>query len=373
MRNHRITQLGLMLTLATFLCEANVIAQSGGIAGAVGGSTLIVVARLDQFIAEPESVDRMVQEKMRSSTGIAGGNVEMMVMSTVNPRGTYVFTPISILKGTSPKPLIVRLPRVTSGSLMGAGGAGSIPLKANYLLMLSGTEQTGFAPTFSAPIQISAAIVLPKAPIDQSVPGKTADAVIQLFIDSLAESETRHGAAQMLTSIVSEKVAAVMRKYLNDPDDAMRSCAISCLATNQDVTVIPLIANWKFSDPNRSGNGLLTNLSKFKTPDAIPYLSELLLDKTSVYIPENAASALRQLPLDKSTVPYWMQVIHTPARGIGGVSYHAYYYMHMLYPELGAPGNVTYYRDNRDAEIAKLDAWWADEQAGKHAPPADKK
>jgi hypothetical protein len=357
--------------LMLFLCTtaaAQVAPRPSGLKGAVDSSLLIIVGRLDQYIAEPEPVDRAMQEKFRSSSMIAGGNVEMMVASTINPRGTYVFHVLSTLKGAAPQPLVVRLRRVTSdgGMVRISTSETSIPLKATYMLLLTGSEKSGFTALYRAPIRISDKATLPPAPIVSDEPDAMLSAVLGILLDSLQEPETRGVAASLLADTVSPKAADAMRKYLDDPDDGLRAAAIQCLAINQDVTVIPRIANWKYSDPNRSGNGLLINLSKFKTPDAIPYLNQLLLDKTSPYIPLNAASALRQLPLDKSSTPFWMVALHdTEQQGIA--AYAAYNSLHKMYPELGPPGNVMEFRNNRAEETRKLDEWWADEQAGKHS------
>jgi hypothetical protein len=72
--------------------------------------------------------------------------------------------------------------------------------------------------------------------------------------------------------------------------------------------------------------------------------------------------ALRQLPLDRSTIPFWMQALHDTEQQLI-VSYGAYNYLHQLIPELGAPGNVAEFRANREAETKILDDWWKAEQA----------
>ena len=104
-----------MLTLALALLAPAAIgrAQVGGqLNKAVAASTTIAVGRLDQYIPEPESLDRLVEQQLQASSVITG-NPSAVVLGTVQPRGTYVFAVLSTIKGQPPQPLIVRLPRVS--------------------------------------------------------------------------------------------------------------------------------------------------------------------------------------------------------------------------------------------------------------------
>jgi len=334
----------------------------------VASATTIVIARLDQYIAEPESVDRMVEEKFRSSSGMAIGNVEGMVMRTVQPRGTYAFTVLGTLKGKPPQPLVVRLPRVTRYGFGVSSSDPQIPLMGTYLLLLSGSETAGFTPTGLAPMPISGKVVLPKEPIVADSPDAMMSAVMRLFVESMADPVMRHAAAYLISGAVNDEAYKALRVYADDPDDGLRMNALTSMATNQDVTAIPKIAAWHYNTPGRSGAGPLDLFQKYKTPEAIPYLNDLLLDKTSPYIPLNAAMALRQLPLDKSSIPYWMVALYdTEQQGIA--AFDAYWCLHKMIPELGEPQNMLYFRGNRAEETRKLEDWWADEQAGKHKQP----
>jgi hypothetical protein len=316
----------------------------------IENATTIVIGRLEQYLAEPESMDRMVQEQARSSGGLSG-NPAAIVMMTVQVRGTYVYSILGTLKGKAPQTLVVRWPRITSGRM--GSSANSMRLKGVYLLILNSSGET-FSPAGPLPMPISRTAKLPDAENPKINP---ADEVSRILIESLSDPVTRPAVATMLGESTNPKALEAMRAFADDPDDTLRAAALACMAVNQDVTAIPKIAGWKFSNPNVSGNGNLSLFAKYKTPAAIPYFNELLLDQRSEYIRLNAAQALRQLPLDQSTVPYWMKALHDDERQTI-VSYAAYNSLHRMFPELGPPGNVAEFRANREAEIKALDDWW---------------
>lgn len=353
----RITRIlpQILVGIVTLMSHAPAMAQRD-LNEAAGAASLIVVGRLDQYIAEPESIDRLVQDQARAS-GALMGNPAAVVMGTIQPRGTYVFHVTSTIKGQSPQPLIVRLPRVSALGLGITGPRHSIPLKASYLLLLSGDATSGFSPATQAPILISPSVELPKQPAEDLSSARSA--VLRLLIESMANPEMRATSAYVIRNTVDELVLQTLRAYADDPDDTMRRFALECMAVNQDVTAIPKIAAWKYSSTNSSGNPVTTSLSKYKTIEAIPYLNQLLLDTNSQYMPQNAASALRQLPLDKSSIPFFIKALRQPLQA----PYHAYNALHTLVPSLGPPMNVPQFGQNREMEIKKLEDWWAAEQA----------
>lgn len=338
---------------------------------AVDQATTIIVGTLEQYISEPEAIDRSIQERARTSDVMAVGNVEMMVMRTINPRGTYVFNVLSVIKGTSPKSLAVRLPRVTADVFTG-DGARSIPLKGRYLLMLTGSDEKGYSQVYRGLIQISKGAKLPATPAEVLSTGME---VTGILIESMElEPNTAGNMLAILKGTADQRVVEIMRKRVDDPDDVIRQSALECLALNQDVTVIPKIAGWKYTVSGRGGNPVINSFSLFTTPEAIPYFNQLLLDTTTPQAQRAAASALRQLPPDKSSIPFWIAVLQAvPISPTSSAVYDAYNSLHKHYPSLGTPKTVRDFNANREAEVKELLAWWADEQAGKHARPADQK
>src|SRR5262249_5695105 len=145
--------------LGLLLCAGVCRAAGPDLDKSVVDATTIVVGRLDQYIAEPESLDRLGEHNFRANPGvIAGGNPESVYLGTVQYRGTYAFHVVTAVKGKPPEPLVVRLSRFSGfGRGMGIFGPGkpAIPLKANYLLLLSGDVEHGYVPTTFAPIPAS--------------------------------------------------------------------------------------------------------------------------------------------------------------------------------------------------------------------------
>jgi hypothetical protein len=324
----------------------------------VEAATTIVVGRLDQYIAEPEMMDRMVQEDLRSSPLITG-NPSAIVMRTVQPRGTYVFTVTGTIIGHPPQPLVVRLPRVMDAEMAGLFSEHTlhIPLKGRYLLMMSGDEVKGFSPTSQAPIAIDAKARVPKEPLKDAKPEAVLSAVVQVLTDSLEDPAARVRAAELLAGAKSDEALQAMRLLMNDADAGVRISALECMAENQDVTAIPIIGKGNLADGA---------LEKYKTAAAIPYLNALVADAPSQWTRLNAAMALRQMPArDKSSIPFLIKALRDPENP--NTSSDAYYCLRDLIPGLPVPNrNGTRGSARYEDTAGAAQVWWADEEAGKH-------
>ena len=341
-------------------------AQIGGqFNKAVAASTTIVIARLDQYLPEPESLDRLVEQQLQASSVITG-NPEAVVLGTIQPRGTYVFAVLSTIKGRPPQPLIVRLPRVSGIGIHDwfNDNKQRLSLKANYLLVLSGDEKSGFAPTTSLPIQLSPKVQGPKAPLNEAPPDAVFSAVALLFVDSLTDPATRAGAAHILAQAQGPEILRALRPFADDPDDTVRAAALACMALNQDLDAIPRIAAWRYSNPNMGGNPVNGALESYKTPAAIPALNHLICEAKDQYTRLNALQALRQLPPDKSSIPYLIQAMRDPENA--NTANSAYFALLKMIPELGPNRPSAMNRGPAESEIQRFETWWADEQAGKH-------
>lgn len=325
---------------------------------AVDAASVIIVGRMDQYIAEPEALDYYVENRLSSFHGIAGGNLEAQYLRALQPRGTYVFHVESTIKGDPPEPLIVRLPRATElGYVPGLFAThGHIPLKSNCLLILKGDPKSGFAAVAEAPIPLAAAAKGPEKPPANADAGEQLSAVVHLLADSLSDKRTGAGAAYILSGAKSDEALKILGAHADDPDDAIRAAALAGMAENQDVSAIPRIAAWKYSDPHAGGNPVLLALEKYKAANAIPALNKLVIDPGSQYTRLNAIMALRQLPPDKRSVPYLIKALRD--KESIDVQDQAWRCISRLNPDMGPPPHGMNQPIPED-QIKRVEAWWA--------------
>ncbi len=328
-------------------------------------ATTIIVGRLDQYIAEPEPLDRFVEGKLKASNVIMG-NDEAVYLMTVQPRGTYVFHVERVIKGNPPETLIVRLPRVMNiGHERGLlSQKMRVPLKGDYLLTLSGDEKSGFVPVAQSPIPISVKGKGPAAPgggEEAASAAKPADAreAVQVFLDSLDDSKTRDVAAFMLAQTKDERVLPFMQAHADDKDEDLRASVLECLAVNQDVWAIPKIAGWSYGDRGSGGNPVLSVLTQYTTPKAIPELNKLVIDQRSPDIRLYAVMALQKLPPDASSIPFLIKALRDPGEQLTHTL--AWQGISRCAPELNLqPANIN--RPISDDDIKAIEGWWAAKQ-----------
>ena len=151
---------------------------------------------------------------------------------------------------------------------------------------------------------------------------------------------------------------------MNDPDLYVRCSALSCLATNQVVEAIPIMA-----DMLRRGEqvSLHDSFEAYKTKDAIPFLNPLIVDPASEYLRYWTITAMSANKLaDKSSIPFLMEALKV--EGVpehrGNISNSAYRLLHLVIPELGPPKRSIDFKANRAAEIKILEDWWAENGTG---------
>ena len=219
-------------------------------------------------------------------------------------------------------------------------------------------------------------------PVDDTVPlirlaneaqtsaGETANGdvqsqVVDQMIASLRDPVLRPANAYLLRDVVSPALAQAMKNYINDPDLRTRDNALNCLAINQDVSAIPLIAQLdvEVARTKKGTSRCVMAISDYETPRAVPYLNALLFGPT--YFPRyHAAYALRDLA-DRTSIPYLVLSLRSPDPQ-RSIPYNAYATLHRLIPELGPPKSLPYFETRSEPEIEPIYQWWRDELNGKH-------
>jgi len=344
------------ITLCAVLASAGTCRAMGEadlLDGPVTKSSVIAVGRLDQFLAEPETLDRYVEGRFRAQpNAISGGNAEVGYFSGVQFRGTYVFHIQSTFKGHPPETLVVRLPKVygySSGfylmtDLFSKAIDPEIPLKANYLLLLTGDAEHGFRPATLAPIPISRKALAPKESLDNL---KSQDAVIAMqryFVAQLDDPDVRHTAAMMLSRAQGPDTLKAMKPLADDKEMLVRSLALRCMAVNQDLDAIAKIA---------ATGEALEALDSYKTPEAIPLLNQLVAEGKTSSIRNRAVLTLQELPPSKTSVPFLIKALRDKDQFVCRNSYDL---LRRLVPEAKLP----MYRDNPGEEqIKAAEKWWA--------------
>lgn len=346
------SKLSTILALALFVSAAHVCRARGepDLEKAVSSATTIIIGRLDQYIPEPESLDRLVEHNFRANPGsIIGGNAESVYLGAVQCRGTYAFHVTTALKGKPPETLVVRLPRFSGiGHRFGfmEPGGPAIPLKANYLMMLSGDAEQGYAPTTLAPIPATPKASLLK-PFDDMKPDEQVAAVRAYFVASLEDADGRSMAAYMLSGSKDKIVLEAMRPYADDKNAEVRASALQCMALNQDLSAIGKIA------ATHEG---LQSLEEYRTEEAIPLLNRVIAENASPYARNSAVLALRNLPPSKTSVPALIKALRDKDRLLAR---NAYWQLQKVLPELGL---VAVRDEPAETQIQQVEKWWAENQ-----------
>jgi HEAT repeat protein len=218
------------------------------------------------------------------------------------------------------------------------------------------------------------------APVDETLPfiplgadaklvdSKTKDdpkeAIVELMAASMDDPTFRRALTYLLRDVTGRTVMNAVAKYKEDNDPRTASAVLSCLAFNQDTTVIPLIVAMEKN--HLDADFCASSLGKYRNPDAIPLLNAAL-DDGGHYTRLNAISALNRIG-DYTSIPYLMRAMLQDDPG-QSVSWEAYVAVHrILGPTAGPHLGPAAFQAHRDAEIETLQNWLRDHADALDAP-----
>lgn len=190
--------------------------------------------------------------------------------------------------------------------------------------------------------------------------------VDRLMLFSLSDPIYRRANTFLLREVVDSQITAGLVEYLDDPDLRTRDNVLSCLAANQQVMVIPIIANLA-KDPKTHGMAHLSvaALQDYRTPAAIRYLNPLLID--SDYSVRLSAMFTEDHLVDRTSVPYLLLTMFEPdPQQI--IPSSAFAMLCKLVPGVSLPDGMTdtYFHARVNDLAIPIYAWWRDELLGLH-------
>ncbi len=337
------------------IARASAMRRSIPLVTAIGRAEVIVVGQINDYVADPQ-----LPRKARSAF-----DPEASSAATLQPSGKYSIGVIQALKGQCAPTLQLNLPPLLwvyyDSAQLSAHKGDSV------LLMLNKSPQGDWIPVDSTVPLIRLANGSEGPAVDKTS-GAVYAQVMDLMLASLADPQVRSANIYLLRDVVNPAVAQAMKQYSNDPDLRIRDHALNCLALNQDVTVIPLIAQLETA-VDRTNHGSANSvgaLDNLRTPLAVPYLNPLLF-QSAYFSRLNAADALRNLA-DQTSIPYLILALRDPdPQHI--IPYQAYWTLHRLIPELGPPKDLPYFQVASATEVQPIYKWWQDELQGKHPHP----
>ena len=193
------------------------------------------------------------------------------------------------------------------------------------------------------------------------------------MLDSLANVGIRKADVHLLKNTVDPQLVPGLAPYLNETDSSMLGDIYYCLALNQQVIVIPYIADLEEKlAQHMSGTDAVLAIKSYKTEEAVPYLNPLLFS-TDYSLRINAMLALDKLANGSST-PYLVLALRDPdpQRVVPG---SAYVTLHKSNPAIGhIPDSALdsrYYYTHTEELKQPIYAWWSDELLGKHLKPGE--
>jgi hypothetical protein len=234
---------------------------------------------------------------------------EIMQLTALQPKSNYEFEIVQTIKGAvTGKKLSGRLPLISSEFYyddakfkVRAGG---------YCILMLLNSSVGHL----IPIDHT----VPMIPLGDAAPaaagGGAEAAVYRLMLDSLADPALRRANLYLLRKSTDPTVLWAMKRYVSDPDRRVRASVLRCMAMNQDVKAIPLIAALEIE----GGDGPSDALEYYKTRKAVPYLNQVAVSEAR-YGVVNAVLVLHQIG-DRSSIPYLYEAAQNSQDWLSGVA-----------------------------------------------------
>lgn len=334
----------------------------------IRASTIIAVCRLTKFIADP-SKDVPMKPAGTTSNGTPyyiGGPSMFNAIDSVKPPGIYQFDIIQTLKGERKTHLSISLPNVLAFSYGDYFASKPIVAVGGKFLLFLKPSSTGYSPTdFRLP--------LVPIPADASTGDSdtTTAQVANLLLPTTPNLALRLADSYLLRTVTSPQLVLKLVPFVNDSNVYVRDNVLACLATNQQVAVIPKILELAASPAFqiRPSNAVPT-LKSFVVPDAVPYLNPLVVSQ-NYDIRLHTMYALYKIA-DSSSIPYLIMALRDPdpEKNIPAAAYVA---LRRLIPVLGpyTPQSQTEFVQRFNIEIKPINVWWSDELLGKHLKPGE--
>ncbi len=137
--------------------------------------------------------------------------------------------------------------------------------------------------------------------------------LVPLLIASLDDAEMRPTFLSQLSHVEDVRVKEALLPYIDDHDENTRDSALTGLAINQYVEVIPHIVSFAREKWRRDRTGPLwciEAIGKIRSPKAVAALNRLLFDE-SEFTRLNAIMALRPIA-DETSIPFLMVALRDP-------------------------------------------------------------
>lgn len=282
----------------------------------------------------------------------------------IKPSGIYQFRVLKELKGQVGNTIKVSLPYISAQNYNLAKI--KVEIGTRMLLFLK-KENSNLIPVNSN---------IPLVAIDRNaeIPSgiSVEQQVVYLLLASMNQPELRKSNAYLLRQTVDKQITAVLYKYIDDPDLETKDAIYYCLATNQQVSIIPYIARLSH-DLNINTKGKEADsveaLSTFTTAEAVPSLNPLLFEP-DLRVRTKSAYSLYNIA-NKTSIPYLILALRDPDPD-QDIPAGATVLLHRLIPALGKLSLKSHedYTNHREYETDYIYQWWIDELNGRHSTKA---
>lgn len=361
----------LSLILTPHPAKAVLMGYAKPLPQAIAQAQLIVVARLVKYTPDPAR-----EFPSKPTQGLNGqeayvGEDALYKFFSVKAPGHYSLQVLQMLEGEPVATLEIDLPYLLQHYYADVryklveGDAALFMLKLNTQGQLEPVDRLlPLIPLTSA----NSPLNLPATAVAKPVPER----VLDILLASLSDPTLRQVNTHLLRDMIGPEVVAGLAPYLNDPSLRVQDNVLYAMAVNQQVSVIPHISALAAKMAARgSYPQSVQALTKFDTPEAVPYLNPLLFNLN--YLVRFRANDTLYKISDRTSIPYLLIAMHDPQPG-EAIAHTSYLRLMRLLNRWDAAKNADNFWPRRAAEMRPLHAWWRDELSGKHAmqPPLKK-
>ncbi len=281
----------------------------------------------------------------------------------IYPSGLYTLQLLLVVKGQLPSKFQVRLPEISTTSY--GENIFTVAKDDRVLLILKYDADGSLVP-------VNNLLPLIKLATNQTFNSNQHTSTLlyltSILLKSLSDPSVRLANLNAMRGVVDPQVVVGLIPYLNDPNMNVRGVVFECLATNQQVVVIPRLVELAMQMEKRNrgmGDHVLIALREFKTTDAVPYLNPLTFSD-NLYLRTQAVYAIYKIA-NNTSIPFLILALHDPDP-TGNIPAAATIAMHRLVPALGPVPLQSHddYIKLKQSQTERIYQWWADELNRKH-------
>jgi HEAT repeat protein len=196
-------------------------------------------------------------------------------------------------------------------------------------------------------------------------------AVVHELLDvTLAAPRFREFTAYALIKVRGPDVVLAMSKYIDDPDESVKSDALSCMAVNSQVAAIPMIVKYAKSLLKEGRIPLPAfYLSQYTLKGDAPYLNPLVWSDSS-FIRVQALRAL-YASADQSSAPYLILALRDPTPNFEAAAGARLDLAKNILKDIQPDEDTSQFAAHYNSEVQVFYDWWSDELQGKHLASDD--